>query len=212
MGTYVRVRQRLRLHTAPPRARLGQSTLALSAATELDFVSLPDALELVLLLVEDPAASGARRCAGTPATATRSATSGSRKRMRCSRAWRASTDGGRRSRRRRSRPSFTGEGSSARARRSCAGPMARPLLLILGRRAPIERACPSPHAPPNACWRAEQCSPASSPELRPSSQASSPAASCCARSSAGCARRRPSSRTSTSTPSWRGRSRRPAGR
>ena len=32
----------------------GNSTLALSAATELDFVSLPDALELVLLLVEDP--------------------------------------------------------------------------------------------------------------------------------------------------------------
>ena len=32
----------------------GNSTLALSAATELDFVSLPDALELVLLLVDDP--------------------------------------------------------------------------------------------------------------------------------------------------------------
>ena len=32
----------------------GNPTLALSAATELDFVSLPDALELVLLLVEDP--------------------------------------------------------------------------------------------------------------------------------------------------------------
>lgn len=29
-------------------------TLALATATELDFVSLPDALELVLLLVDDP--------------------------------------------------------------------------------------------------------------------------------------------------------------
>lgn len=29
-------------------------TIALAAATELDFVSLPDALELVLLLVDDP--------------------------------------------------------------------------------------------------------------------------------------------------------------
>jgi hypothetical protein len=30
------------------------ATVALATATELDFVSLPDALELVLLLVEDP--------------------------------------------------------------------------------------------------------------------------------------------------------------
>jgi hypothetical protein len=32
----------------------GNPTIALAAATELDFVSLPDALELVLLLVDDP--------------------------------------------------------------------------------------------------------------------------------------------------------------
>jgi hypothetical protein len=32
----------------------GNPTIALAAAAELDFVSLPDALELVLLLVEDP--------------------------------------------------------------------------------------------------------------------------------------------------------------
>ena len=35
------------------RARLGQPELALAAAAELDFVSLPDALEIVLLLVDD---------------------------------------------------------------------------------------------------------------------------------------------------------------
>jgi hypothetical protein len=32
----------------------GNPTIALAAAAELDFVSLPDALELVLLLVDDP--------------------------------------------------------------------------------------------------------------------------------------------------------------
>ena len=32
----------------------GNATLALAAATELHFISLPDALELVLLLVDDP--------------------------------------------------------------------------------------------------------------------------------------------------------------
>ena len=32
----------------------GNPTIALAAASELDFVSLPDALELVLLLVDDP--------------------------------------------------------------------------------------------------------------------------------------------------------------
>ena len=32
----------------------GNLTIALAAASELDFVSLPDALELVLLLVDDP--------------------------------------------------------------------------------------------------------------------------------------------------------------
>jgi hypothetical protein len=32
----------------------GNPTIALAAATELEFVSLPDALELVLLLVDDP--------------------------------------------------------------------------------------------------------------------------------------------------------------
>ena len=32
----------------------GNPTIALAAATELDFVSLPDALELVLLLVDEP--------------------------------------------------------------------------------------------------------------------------------------------------------------
>jgi hypothetical protein len=32
----------------------GNATIALAAAAELDFVSLPDALEIVLLLVEEP--------------------------------------------------------------------------------------------------------------------------------------------------------------
>lgn len=32
----------------------GNAAIALSAAAELDFVSLPDALEIVLLLVDDP--------------------------------------------------------------------------------------------------------------------------------------------------------------
>jgi hypothetical protein len=32
----------------------GNATIALAAAAELDFVSLPDALELVLLLVDEP--------------------------------------------------------------------------------------------------------------------------------------------------------------
>jgi hypothetical protein len=33
----------------------GNATIALAAAAELDFVSLPDALEIVLLLVDEPA-------------------------------------------------------------------------------------------------------------------------------------------------------------
>ena len=35
------------------------ATVAFATATELDFVSLPDALELVLLVVDDPRRSGA---------------------------------------------------------------------------------------------------------------------------------------------------------
>ena len=42
---YARFRRALDSHNA---------TVALATATELDFVSLPDALELVLLLVDDP--------------------------------------------------------------------------------------------------------------------------------------------------------------
>ena len=72
------------------------ATVALATATELDFVSLPDALELVLLLVDDPSGSGGRRSAGTPATAPKSRTSGSRRPTSSSRAWRAWLAEGRR--------------------------------------------------------------------------------------------------------------------
>jgi hypothetical protein len=44
-SAYARFRRALDSHNA---------TVALATATELDFVSLPDALELVLLLVDDP--------------------------------------------------------------------------------------------------------------------------------------------------------------
>jgi hypothetical protein len=44
-SSYARFRRALDSHDA---------TVALATATELDFVSLPDALELVLLLVDDP--------------------------------------------------------------------------------------------------------------------------------------------------------------
>jgi hypothetical protein len=47
----------------------GNAHIALPAATELDYVSLTDALELVLLLVDDPKRFRRRRFAGTPATA-----------------------------------------------------------------------------------------------------------------------------------------------
>ena len=36
----------------------GNPTIALAAAAELDYISLPDALELVLLLVDDPEGEG----------------------------------------------------------------------------------------------------------------------------------------------------------
>jgi hypothetical protein len=78
----------------------GNATIALAAAAELDFVSLPDALELVLLLVHSRA----------PMLA-------SRKPRPCSRvspAWRA---GDRKRPRARSPSSATGAGSSGRARR-----------------------------------------------------------------------------------------------
>ena len=44
-------------------------TVALATATELDFVSLPDALDLVLHWSTILGGSGDRRFAGTPATA-----------------------------------------------------------------------------------------------------------------------------------------------
>jgi hypothetical protein len=44
-SAYVRLRRAL---------DCGNATIALAAATELDFVSLPDALELALLLVDEP--------------------------------------------------------------------------------------------------------------------------------------------------------------
>jgi hypothetical protein len=44
-SAYARFRRALNSHNA---------TVALATATELDFVSLPDALQLVLLLVDDP--------------------------------------------------------------------------------------------------------------------------------------------------------------
>jgi hypothetical protein len=52
--TSVRVLARLGLQPPSPSARLGQRIIALAEARELDFVSLPDALELVLLLIDDP--------------------------------------------------------------------------------------------------------------------------------------------------------------
>jgi hypothetical protein len=78
----------------------GNPTIALAAAAELDFVSLPDALELLLLLVDDPKRFRRRRCAGMPATAPRFQTWASRRRTPCSPAWPAWRVGGRGHRRR----------------------------------------------------------------------------------------------------------------
>ena len=55
MGTCVRDRAGLGLHTLPPSPRSRQVTEALSAASELQFVSLAEALELTLLLAENEA-------------------------------------------------------------------------------------------------------------------------------------------------------------
>ena len=52
MRTYVRDFAALGLRPLPPRAR--NATVAYATATELDFASLPEALELVLLVVDDP--------------------------------------------------------------------------------------------------------------------------------------------------------------
>jgi hypothetical protein len=53
--TSVRDIARLSLRPPPPTLDTGNPTIALAAAAELDFVSLPDALELVLLSVDEPA-------------------------------------------------------------------------------------------------------------------------------------------------------------
>ena len=42
------------VYAAPRVLETGKPTIALAAVAELEFVSLPDALELVLLLVDDP--------------------------------------------------------------------------------------------------------------------------------------------------------------
>jgi hypothetical protein len=51
MRTSVRDLPRFGLRPPPPALDTGNPTIALAAAAELEFVSLPDALELVLLLV-----------------------------------------------------------------------------------------------------------------------------------------------------------------
>ena len=60
------------------------ATVAFATATELDFVSLPDALELVLLLVEDPGRFRRAALRWHAPTAPMSRRSGSRRRMPCS--------------------------------------------------------------------------------------------------------------------------------
>jgi hypothetical protein len=65
------------------------ATDAPATATELDFVSLPDALELVLLPVDDPGRLRRAALAGTPATARRLRTWASTRPRSCSPAWRA---------------------------------------------------------------------------------------------------------------------------
>ena len=54
-ANYVRDLPGLCLRSPPPSSRHRQPDIALAAAAEFDFVSLPDALELVLLLVDEPA-------------------------------------------------------------------------------------------------------------------------------------------------------------
>ena len=70
MRTFVRDRAKLVLPTLPPRLDSRKATVALATATELEFVSLPDALEPVLLLVDDPRRAAlrwhARYCAEVP--------------------------------------------------------------------------------------------------------------------------------------------------
>jgi hypothetical protein len=53
--TSVRDLSRLSLGRLRRALDTGNPTIALAAAADLDFVSLPDALELVLLLVDEPA-------------------------------------------------------------------------------------------------------------------------------------------------------------
>jgi DNA-binding FadR family transcriptional regulator len=60
------------------------ATVAFASATELDFVSLPDALELVLLVVDDPRRFGRAALRWHAVIAARFPTSASRKPRRCS--------------------------------------------------------------------------------------------------------------------------------
>lgn len=64
----------------------GNRTIALAAAAELDFVSLPDASSSSCFWAMTRRSSAERRSAGTPGTAPTFRTSGSRKLMRCLRA------------------------------------------------------------------------------------------------------------------------------
>jgi hypothetical protein len=54
MRTSVHDLARLGLRPLPPRPRLAERDVAYATATELDFVSLPEALELVRLVVDNP--------------------------------------------------------------------------------------------------------------------------------------------------------------
>jgi len=95
----------------------GNATIELAAAAELDSVSLPDALELVLLLLDEPGRFRraalrwhSRYCADVP-------TSGSRRRKPYSPAWLAWRVDGRKPTRARSPSSSIGAGLSGRVQR-----------------------------------------------------------------------------------------------
>jgi hypothetical protein len=94
----------------------GNATTALAAAAELDLVSLPDALEIVLVLVNEPGKFRRVGPGGTPVYCGELPDVGFERRTLCSHAWSAWWDGNRKPRHVRWPSSFTGAGSSGRGK------------------------------------------------------------------------------------------------
>jgi hypothetical protein len=96
-------------------------TVAYATATELDFVSLPEALELVLLVVDDPPAVPPHGVAVARGYCGEVADVGFEEAQPCSPAWRGSQGVSRKRPPRRSPPSSIIAGLGRRARPCCAG-------------------------------------------------------------------------------------------